>query len=129
MEGKLATTAGTCAVMGTASTMACIAETLGIALPRSAAIPATHADRLRTAEDSGRRAVELIGSTTLTPRKLVTEKSVENALRVLLAIAGSTNAMLHLTAIARRAGVALDPRRLNTLSDETPVLVDLKPVG
>ncbi|WP_342361887.1 IlvD/Edd family dehydratase [Terrarubrum flagellatum] len=129
VEGRLATTAGTCAVMGTASTMACITETLGLALPRSAAIPATHADRLRAAEESGRRAVELIGSTTLTPQKLVTAKSVENALRVLLAISGSTNALVHLAAIARRAGVPFDLRRLNILSDETPVLVNLKPVG
>lgn len=129
VEGRLATTAGTCAVMGTASTMACITETLGLALPRSAAIPATHADRLRAAEESGRRATQLIGSTTLTPRKLVTEKSIENALRVLLAISGSTNALVHLAAIARRAGVAFDLRRLNALSDETPVLVNLKPVG
>jgi dihydroxy-acid dehydratase len=79
VEGRLATTAGTCAVMGTASTMACISETLGMSLPNSAAIPAVHADRLRNAEESGKRAVELIGSTTLRPRDIVTEKSIENA--------------------------------------------------
>lgn len=129
VEGRLATTAGTCAVMGTASTMACIAETLGLALPRSAAIPAVHADRLRCAEESGRRAVELIGTQTLRPRRIVTEKAIENAWRVLLAISGSTNAVIHLTAIARRAGVKVDLDRLNRLSDETPVLVNLKPVG
>jgi dihydroxy-acid dehydratase len=129
VEGRLATTAGTCAVMGTASTMACLAETLGFALPRSAAIPAVHADRLRCAEASGRRAVELIGTQTLLPRALVTERSIENAMRVLLAISGSTNALVHLTAIARRAGLPLDLHRLNALSDETPVLVNLKPVG
>ncbi|WP_449255824.1 IlvD/Edd family dehydratase [Bosea sp. (in: a-proteobacteria)] len=129
VEGRLATTAGTCAVMGTASTMACIAETLGLALPRSAAIPAVHADRLRCAEESGRRAVELIGTQTLRPRRIVTEKAIENAWRVLLAISGSTNAVIHLTAIARRAGVKVDLARLNRLSDETPVLVNLKPVG
>ncbi|MBN9062961.1 MAG: dihydroxy-acid dehydratase [Rhizobiales bacterium 65-9] len=129
VEGRLATTAGTCAVMGTASTMACIVETLGLALPRSAAIPATHADRLRAAEESGRRAAALIGATGLTPRALVTEKSIENAVRMLLAISGSTNALVHLAAIARRAGVPFDLRRLNALSDETPVLVNLKPVG
>jgi dihydroxy-acid dehydratase len=129
VEGRLATTAGTCAVMGTASTMACIAETLGLALPRSAAIPAVHADRLRCAEESGRRAVELIGTQTLRPRQIVTEKAIENAWRVLLAISGSTNAVIHLTAVARRAGVKVDLDRLNRLSDETPVLVNLKPVG
>jgi dihydroxy-acid dehydratase len=129
VEGRLATTAGTCAVMGTASTMACISETLGMSLPNSAAIPAVHADRLRNAEESGKRAVELIGSTTLRPRDIVTEKSIENAWRVLLAISGSTNAVIHLTAIARRAGVKVDLNRLNRLSDETPVLVNLKPVG
>ena len=129
VEGRLATTAGTCAVMGTASTMACITETLGMSLPNSAAIPAVHADRLRNAEESGKRAVELIGTTTLRPRDIVTEKSIENAWRVLLAISGSTNAVIHLTAIARRAGVKVDLNRLNQLSDETPVLVNLKPVG
>jgi dihydroxy-acid dehydratase len=129
IEGRLATTAGTCAVMGTASTMACIAETLGLALPRSAAIPAVHADRLRCAEASGKRAVELIRTEALLPQTIVNEKSIENAWRMLLAISGSTNAVVHLTAIARRAGIKVDLNRLNVLSDETPVLVNLKPVG
>jgi len=128
IEGNLATTAGTCAVMGTASTMASIAEALGMALPGSAAIPAVHADRLRAAESSGRCAVELI-KTGLKPSQIITEKSVENALRVLLAIGGSTNAIVHLTAIAGRAGIKIDLKRLNQLSDSTPVLVDLKPTG
>src|SRR5215207_9823694 len=104
IEGRLATTTGTCAVMGTASTMACIAETLGMMLPGTAAIPAVHADRLRAAEATGVEAVRLIGS-GLTPDRIVTPQSVENALRVLLALGGSTNAVLHLTAIAGRAGV------------------------
>jgi dihydroxy-acid dehydratase len=128
VENGLATTAGTCAVMGTASTMACIAETLGMMLPGTAAIPAVHADRLRAAEASGARAVELIGS-GLTPKKIVTHHAVENALRVLLAIGGSTNAIIHLTAVAGRAGVKISLERLNELSDTTPVLVDLKPTG
>jgi len=128
VEGNLATTAGTCAVMGTASTMASIAEALGIALPGTAAIPAVHADRLRAAEASGARAVEL-AKNPLRPSQIITAKSVENALRVLLAIGGSTNAIIHLTAIAGRAGVPIDLRRLNELSDSTPVLVDLKPTG
>jgi dihydroxy-acid dehydratase len=128
VEGNLATTAGTCAVMGTASTMASIAEALGMALPGSAAIPAVHADRLRAAEASGRRAVELVADPIL-PSQIITARSVENALRVLLAIGGSTNAIVHLTAIAGRAGVKVDLKRLNELSDSTPVLVDLKPTG
>jgi dihydroxy-acid dehydratase len=128
VEGKLATTAGTCAVMGTASTMACIAEALGMILPGTAAIPAVHADRLRAAEATGAAAVKLIGS-KLTPDKIVNAKSVENALRVLLAIGGSTNAVIHLTAIAGRAGIPVSLKRLNELSDTTPVLVNLKPVG
>jgi dihydroxy-acid dehydratase len=128
VEGKLATTAGTCAVMGTASTMACLAEALGMILPGTAAIPAVHADRLRAAEATGALAVKLIGS-QLTPDRLINVKSVENALRVLLAIGGSTNAIIHLTAIAGRAGVPVSLQRLNELSDTTPVLVNLKPVG
>ncbi|MGH8723943.1 MAG: IlvD/Edd family dehydratase [Burkholderiales bacterium] len=128
IEGNLATTAGTCAVMGTASTMASIAEALGMALPGTAAIPAVHADRLRAAEASGMRAVEMARA-PLRPSEIITEKSVENALRVLLAIGGSTNAIVHLTAIAGRAGIKIDLRRLNEFSDSTPVLVDLKPTG
>ena len=128
IEGTLATTAGTCAVMGTASTMACITETLGLSLPGTAAIPAVHADRLRAAEATGRRAVELAAE-RLTPDKIVTKAAVENALRVLLAIGGSTNAIVHLTAIAGRAGIPVSLHRLNELSDSTPVLVDLKPTG
>jgi len=128
VEGRLATTAGTCSVMGTASTMAAIAETLGMMLPGTAAIPAVHADRLRAAEASGAAAVEL-GEAGRTPDHIITPESVENALRVLLAIGGSTNGILHLTAIAGRAGIEVELRRLNQLSDSTPVLVDLKPTG
>jgi dihydroxy-acid dehydratase len=128
VENNLATTAGTCAVMGTASTMACLVEALGIILPGTAAIPAVHADRLRAAEETGALAVKLIGS-KLTPDKIITPKSIENALRVLLSIGGSTNAIVHLTAIAGRAGIPVSLQRLNELSDTTPVLVNLKPVG
>ena len=128
IEGRLATTAGTCAVMGTASTMACIAETLGMALPGSAAIPAVHADRLVAAEYSGKTAVDLIANPRL-PSDVITEHSVENAFRVLMAVSGSTNAIVHLTAVAGRLGIRIPNARLNQISDETPVLVDLKPVG
>jgi dihydroxy-acid dehydratase len=128
IEGNLATTAGTCAVMGTASTMAALAEALGMALPGSAAIPAVHADRLRAGEASGRRAVEMVKN-PIRPSQVITARSVENALRVLLAIGGSTNAIVHLTAVSGRVGVKIDLHRLNQLSDSTPVLVDLKPTG
>jgi dihydroxy-acid dehydratase len=128
IESNLATTPGSCAVMGTASTMAAVAEGLGMSLPGTAAIPAVHADRLRAAEASGRRAVEMI-KPPLRPSRIITERSVENALRVLLAIGGSTNALIHLTAIAGRVGVAVSLERLNALSDETPIIVDLKPTG
>jgi dihydroxy-acid dehydratase len=128
VEGQLAVTAGTCAVMGTASTMACLAEALGLILPGTAAIPAVHADRLRAAEATGAAAVRLIGSQR-TPDRIVNDKAVENALRVLLALGGSTNAVIHLTAIAGRAGVTVSLEQLNRLSETTPVLVNLKPVG
>jgi len=128
IEGNLATTAGTCAVMGTASTMASIAEALGMILPGTAAIPAVHADRLRAGEATGRAAMQLAAN-RLTPDQIVTPRAIENALRVLMAIGGSTNAVLHLTAIAGRAGVDLDLDRVNKISESTPVLVDLKPTG
>ncbi len=128
VEGRLSVTAGTCAVMGTASTMACIAEALGMSLPGTAAIPAVHSDRLVAAEETGKAAVRLIES-KITPRQVITEKSVENAIRVLMAVGGSTNAIVHLTAVAGRLGIKIPLKRFNELSDETPVLVDLKPVG
>jgi dihydroxy-acid dehydratase len=128
VEGRLATTAGTCAVMGTASTMACIAEVLGMSLPGTAAIPAVHADRLRAAEASGTQAVQLIHK-PIRPSQVITPKSVHNALRVLLALGGSTNAIIHLTAVAGRLGIPVSLHELNVLSDTTPVLVDLKPTG
>ncbi len=128
VEGRLATTAGTCAVMGTASTMACIAEALGMSLPGTAAIPAVHADRLRAAEASGAAAMRLAANKTA-PTDIINRDSIENALRVLLALGGSTNAIIHLTAIAGRVGVDIPLTWLNELSDTTPVLVNLKPTG
>jgi dihydroxy-acid dehydratase len=128
VEGRLVTTAGTCAVMGTASTMAAIAETLGMTLPGTAAIPAVHADRLRAAEASGAEAVRLVAR-NLKPAEIITSKSIENALRVLLSIGGSTNGVVHLAAIAGRVGLKLDLEAFNRLSDTTPVLAAVKPVG
>ena len=128
IEEKLATSAGTCGVMGTASTMACIAAALGFMPLMAASAPAVHADRLRMAEEAGELAMRLL-THPVKPSQLVTEKSVENALRVLLSLGGSTNALVHLAAIAGRAGIPIDLKRLDALSEETPVLVDLKPTG
>ena len=128
VNNQLVASVGTCSVMGTASTMACIAEALGMALPGSASPPAVTADRIRIAERSGAQAMKMIEQ-RLTPDRILTAKSIENALRVLLAIGGSTNAIIHLTAIAGRLGIAIDLDRLDAMSRKTPVLVDLKPSG
>jgi len=128
IEANLAVTAGTCAVMGTASTMACIAEALGMSLPGTAAVPAVHASRLVIAEETGKAAVRLVQH-PIPPSQVITKKSIENAFRVLLAVGGSTNAVIHLIAIAGRLGIGFSLDRLNEISDQTPVLVDLKPVG
>src|SRR5471030_940963 len=128
VNNQLVASVGTCSVMGTASTMACVAEALGIALPGSASPPAVTADRIRMAEKSGATAVELAKG-KLTPDKIITGKSVENALRVLLAIGGSTNGIIHLTAIAGRLGIPVDLDRVHAIGCETPVLLDLKPSG
>ena len=112
VSGRLAPSVGTCMVMGTASTMACIVEALGLALPMSAAAPATHADRRRIAEVSGKRAAEMALTGTPTPSELITEASVRNAMVVLQAIGGSTNGLIHLTAMAGRAGGEDRPRNV-----------------
>jgi dihydroxy-acid dehydratase len=125
---QLVGSVGTCSVMGTASTMACIAEALGMMLPGSASAPATTAARVRIAEETGRQAVDIIGK-RLTPDRILTAKAFENAFRVLLAIGGSTNAVIHLTAIAGRLGIGIDLAGVDRMSRNTPVLVDLKPSG
>jgi dihydroxy-acid dehydratase len=115
--------------MGTASTMACLVEALGLALPMSATAPATHADRRRIAEASGKRATEMAICGAPKPSDLITEASVRNAMIVLQAIGGSTNGLIHLTAMAGRAGVKLDIDAFDRLGREVPVLVNLKPSG
>src|SRR5688572_33410447 len=100
--------------MGTASTMACVAEALGMTVPGGAAPPAVTADRIRVAERTGSTAVAMAKS-RLTPDKIMTAKAFENAVRVLLAIGGSTNGVIHLTAIAGRMGIKLDLERLDAL--------------
>ena len=128
INAALAPSAGTCMVMGTASTMACMTEALGMMLPGGAAIPAVHADRLRAAEATGARAVG-IATERLTPSRIMTPEAFENALRMLLAIGGSTNAIVHIAAIAGRLGIRVDLEAFDRLGRETPVLVDLKPTG
>jgi len=128
VNDQLVASVGTCSVMGTASTMACVAEALGIALPGSASPPAVTADRVRIAERTGAQAVAMIAA-GLTPARVLTPKAFANALRVLLAIGGSTNGVIHLAAIAGRLGIAVDLDALDRLGRETPVLVDLKPSG
>lgn len=128
VNSSLVGSVGTCSVMGTASTMAGIAEAMGIALPGSATPPAVTADRMRIAEQTGTRAVG-IARERLTIDRILTESSFENALRVLLALGGSTNGIVHLAAVAGRLGFDLDLERFDRLSRETPVLVNLKPAG
>ncbi len=128
VNAKLAPAAGTCMVMGTASTMALCTEALGMMLPGGACTPAVMADRMRHAEASGARAVAL-AKERLTPDRIMTPDAFENALRVLLAVGGSTNAIVHLTAMAGRLGIAVDLEAFDRMGLETPVLVDLKPTG
>jgi dihydroxy-acid dehydratase len=125
---RLVASVGTCSVMGTASTMACLVEALGIGLPGSASPPAVTADRLRIAEASGAQAVQ-IAQRRLTIDTVLTPQAFENAMRVLLAIGGSTNGIVHLSAIAGRLGCEIDLAALDRMGRETPVLVDLKPSG
>ncbi len=129
ISGRLMPTSGTCMVMGTASTMACVTETLGMMLPGGAAIPAVHSDRLRNASATGATAVRMIEAGGPRPSEIITPAAITNALRVLLAIGGSTNGLIHLAAIAGRVGIEIDYAAFDRLGRETPVLVDLKPSG
>ena len=129
VEGRLAPSVGTCMVMGTASTMACITETLGLSLPMSATIPAPHAERFRLAEASGRRAAEMAVSGSPRPSALLTPASLRNAQIVMQAIGGSTNGLIHLTAMAGRTGHSIDLAAFDQLGRDVPVLIDLKPSG
>jgi dihydroxy-acid dehydratase len=128
VNNQLVASVGTCSVMGTASTMACIAEALGMTMPGGASPPAVTADRMRIAEQTGTQAVAM-AKARLTIDQVLTPKAFENAMRVLLAIGGSTNAIIHLTAIAGRLGYEVDLKALDRMGRETPVLVDLKPSG
>lgn len=128
VNNQLVASVGTCSVMGTASTMACIAEALGMTVPGGASPPAVTADRIRVAEETGAQAVQM-ALDGLTIDKILTPHAFQNAMRVLLAIGGSTNAIVHLAAIAGRLGFEIDLNMLDRMGKETPVLLDLKPTG
>ena len=128
VNNQLVASVGTCSVMGTASTMACIAEALGMTMPGGASPPAVTADRIRIAEQTGAQAVQMARD-GLTIDRILTPAAFENAMRVLLAIGGSTNGIVHLTAIAGRVGLGIDLQALDRMGRETPVLLDLKPSG
>jgi dihydroxy-acid dehydratase len=128
MEAGIARSAGTCMTMGTASTMTIIAEALGMTLPGAASIPAADAAHPRMASACGRRIVEMIWD-DLKPRDIITRKSVENALVVHSALAGSTNAMVHLVAMARRASVPITLKDFDEFAARVPVIVNLRPSG
>lgn len=128
VSGRLAPTVGTCMVMGTASTMACLSEAIGMALPHTGTIPATHADRVRAAEASGREAVRLAASRR-TPSSIITKGALRNAMVVLQAIGGSTNAVVHMAALAGRLGLDWSLDDLDRIGRAVPVLLDLKPAG
>lgn len=126
---KLVPSAGTCGVMGTASTMAIIAEALGMMLPGGACIPAVLADRFRHAEQTGARAVQMAKDHSPTPDQIMTPAAFRNALTLLQATGGSTNGIVHLAAIAGRLGLEIDLEEFDEIGRNTPVLVDLKPSG
>ena len=128
VNNRLVPSVGTCSVMGTASTMACIAEALGMTVPGGASPPAVTSDRMRIAEETGLQAVRMAQS-GLTIDKILTPAAFKNAMVVLLAIGGSTNGIVHLAAIAGRMGIAIDLAELDRMGRDTPVLVDLKPSG
>ena len=128
VNNQLVPTVGTCGVMGTASTMAITTEALGLMVPNSACAPAVSADRKRIAEKTGEISVK-IANENLKPSKFLNEKSFMNALTVLSAIGGSTNGVVHLTAMAGRLGVNVDLKEFDRLTENLPMIVDLKPSG
>ncbi|MBL3700783.1 dihydroxy-acid dehydratase [Leucobacter luti] len=128
INAELAPSAGTCMVMGTASTMACVVEALGMSLPFSGTAPSVSSERLRISVKTGRQAVELARSGRK-PSEIMTEDAFKNAIMVLAAIAGSTNAIIHLTAIARRLGLNINLDDFHDIAQQIPVLVNCKPAG
>jgi dihydroxy-acid dehydratase len=128
IEGGIARSFGTCMVMGTAATMMAITEALGLSLPGASSIPAPDASHPRMCAAAGRRAVEIVWE-DLTPDKILTPAAFENAIRVHMALGGSTNAIIHVIAMARRAGIPLDMKRFDEISREVPVIANITPSG
>ena len=128
LEGCYSRSAGHCNTMGTASTMTGLAEALGMMLPGTASVPAPDSRRLAAGESTGRRIVEMVRE-GLRPSKILTREAFENAMRTLAALGGSTNAVIHLVAIAGRLGITLPLGKFDELSRQTPVIVNLQPSG
>jgi dihydroxy-acid dehydratase len=128
IEGGISRSFGTCMVMGTAATMMAITEALGLALPGASSIPAVDASHIRMCAAAGRRIVDMVWE-DLTPARILTPSGFDNAIRVHMAMGGSTNAIIHLVAMARRAGIALDMKRFDDISREIPVLANVRPSG
>jgi dihydroxy-acid dehydratase len=128
IEGGIARSFGTCMVMGTAATMMAITEALGLTLPGASSIPAPDANHPRMCAASGRRIVDMVWE-DLTPAKILTAPAFDNAIGVHMALGGSTNAIIHVIAMARRAGVSLDMRRFDDISRKVPVIANVTPSG
>jgi len=128
IEGGISRSYGTCMVMGTAATMMAITEALGLALPGASSIPAPDASHARMCAGAGRRIVDMVWE-DLVPARILSPASFDNAIRVHMAMGGSTNAIIHVIAMARRAGIALDMARFDQLSRDVPVLANIRPSG
>ena len=128
IEGGIARSFGTCMVMGTAATMMAIAEALGLSLPGASSIPAADSNHPRMCGQAGRRIVDMVWE-DLTPKKILTVAAFDNAIKVHMAMGGSTNAIIHVVAMARRAGIPMDMERFDQLSREVPVLANVRPSG
>ncbi len=128
IEGGIARSFGTCMVMGTAATMMAITEALGLSLPGASSIPAPDANHPRMCAAAGRRIVDMVWE-DLTPEQILTPAAFDNAIRVHMALGGSTNAIIHVIAMARRAGIALDMQRFDEISRQVPVIANITPSG
>ncbi len=128
LEDGAGPTCGSCSFFGTANTMCCVAESLGLCLPGSATIPATHADRLRAAQDSGRRIVDLLEK-GITAKQIINKKSIENAIRLSTAVGGSTNVALHIPAIAYEADCEIQMELFEELCRSTPHIAKMNPAA
>jgi dihydroxy-acid dehydratase len=128
LEGGIARSFGTCMVMGTAATMMAVAEAVGLSLPGASSIPAADSAHPRMCAATGRRIVEMVWE-DLTPQRVLTPAAFDNAIRVHMAMGGSTNAIIHVVAMARRAGLALDMTRFDEISREVPVIANIRPSG